>query len=134
MGIHGSTEIRSVGAWYQALFAGVCSLALFHGCASRDGATATDDKCTSVESKIAAELAKVQSCSDDGECGSSESKGTCGCTRAVAVRTGADTTVYLDLLDQRTACGIPSGGVCDCPNADGFRCINSTCEWNYVSR
>jgi hypothetical protein len=30
-------------------------------------------------------------------------------------------------------CASEGGSVCDCPNTDGFACIDNVCAWNYVN-
>lgn len=99
-----------------------------------DSSPSDEPSCRDVLEEIAAEKRQLQQCASDSDCGASEGKGTCGCTRALAIRNDADPTRYRELIDRAISCDLPvGGGTCDCPKADGFRCDNAVCTWNYVS-
>ena len=108
----------------------VTTLALCAGCL---GTESEATSCSKVGSEIEKERQRLQACTTDSDCGASESKGTCGCTRAIPVRADADTTRYRALVDRAIECDLPFGGTCDCPKTDGFRCENSACSWVYVT-
>jgi hypothetical protein len=103
---------------------------------TQDGETSNPEEasCSNVSKELEAERQRLQACESDNDCGASEGKGSCGCTRALAIRADADPTRYRALVDRAIACGLPAGGgSCDCPKADGFRCEKASCAWNYVS-
>lgn len=100
------------------------------GSGGASGAPALD--CPTLATELTRAENDIQACTDDDECGASLSKGTCGCTRALPVRIDADVTEYSALSDRYARCRTVGGGVCDCPTADGFRCVENRCAWNYV--
>lgn len=83
---------------------------------------------TSCQDELAAELAKVQACEQDEDCGVPIPGSSCGCTRNLVANTSADTSRVEELL--KTCSGL--GSTCDCPAADGFVCKDQRCAWNYV--
>jgi hypothetical protein len=98
-----------------------------------DNSSDEDDACRKLEAALASEKQHLQACQSDTDCGASEGKGTCGCTRALPIRADADPTKYRALIDRAIACDLPvGGGSCDCPPAKGFRCDNNVCAWNYL--
>lgn len=100
--------------------------------ASGAGAAGGMKSCAALEVDLAAELASLQACSADVECGGTVNENTCGCTRATVIRTSADSSAYRALLEQYLPCRTSGGGTCDCPAVDGFRCKDGLCAWNYV--
>ena len=82
-----------------------------------------------------AELASIQRCMTDAECGQVLEQTSCGCTRDLVARLDADATAFHELnameVDGRRCNGFAS--TCDCPSADGFVCARGRCAWNYVS-
>lgn len=89
--------------------------------------------CEESDAAIASELASIQSCSTDDECGLVLTGTSCGCTRDLVARTGVDTTHFDDLMDHSADLGCDGFlSTCDCPPADGFVCNDGTCQWNYT--
>jgi hypothetical protein len=89
--------------------------------------------CDALERQKASELAQIQRCSADAECGQPLRGTSCGCTRDLVARTDADTTRFYEILDELVAS--ECGGLvstCDCPAADGFACSAGRCTWNYT--
>lgn len=89
--------------------------------------------CEQVIDAMDAELATIQACSTDDDCGQSLSGTSCGCTRNLVAAGDADLTTFQDLqaLASDMACDL-GGSTCDCPPAWGFACDDGTCTWNYV--
>ena len=91
-----------------------------------------------------AELKLTRFCQNDSDCGQVLTGTSCGCTRNLVARKGADLTkfndlrkTYLALLGVSSAipeeCSqISMGSTCDCPDADGFLCVDKICTWNYT--
>jgi hypothetical protein len=97
-------------------------------------ATNTPDRtCEDIESDYAAELAAVQSCTEDAECGQVLTGTSCGCTRDLVARLDADTTALYALIDEGQACALPLTSVCDCPSTKGYTCADGVCAWSYVT-
>ena len=90
--------------------------------------------CEEIESAYAAELASIQSCTLNSECGQPLTGTSCGCTRDLVARTDADTTEFYTLLDKLSEeeCELV-GSTCDCPEADGYICDEGVCAWNYIT-
>lgn len=103
-------------------------------CTARDCPPDAGASCESLKAELTAELVSAQKCTSAAECGQKIPGSSCGCTRDKIARKDADLTSYLALRDKVTelGCGIPGGSTCDCPNADGFACIDNVCGWNYV--
>ena len=91
--------------------------------------------CSELQAQYEAERASIQSCTEDAECGQVLTGTSCGCTRNLVARNDADTTGFYNLQGQLGAmsCDL-GGGTCDCPEADGFKCEDSVCTWNYISQ
>lgn len=89
--------------------------------------------CEELERQRDAELASLQACRTDADCGT-ELRGTsCGCTRNLVARADADLTRFSRIQAQLSAA--ECGGfisTCDCPPADGFACSEGRCTWNYL--
>lgn len=90
--------------------------------------------CDEVESDLANELDRIQTCDVDGDCGQVLTGTSCGCTRDLVARGDADLADFDDLVAEADAgeCEAGFGSVCDCPEAAGFRCDEGTCAWNYL--
>jgi hypothetical protein len=89
--------------------------------------------CEELEAQRSAELASIQACSSDAECGTDLQGTSCGCTRNLVARVDADLTRFNQI--QESLAAAECGGfisTCDCPPADGFACVESRCTWNYV--
>jgi len=90
------------------------------------------------------ELKKVRSCQNDTECGQILAGTSCGCTRNLVARKNVDLTRFKDLRKTSLAllsmsstvtdaCSdIAAVSTCDCPEANGFLCVDSVCRWNYT--
>lgn len=92
------------------------------------------ETCDEVQAEIQKELASIQSCTTNAECGQVLTGTSCGCTNDHVARKGADTARFRSLR-QRAAeleCDLGASD-CSCPNANGFVCTNGVCGWNYVN-
>jgi hypothetical protein len=94
-----------------------------------------DAQCSALETAFETAFEEVRSCEEAAECGTVISGFSCGCTRDWVGRLDADP----DLLTDAAQAGVEGecswaawGGTCDCPEADGFDCIDNICTWNYV--
>lgn len=93
----------------------------------------TDDTatCDDVQQSFEDAAAEIRSCTEDAECGQVLTGTSCGCTRDWVARLDADPTEFYALLDDAASCDLGLDGVCDCPEAYGFECADSTCAWDY---
>ncbi|MCU0662237.1 MAG: hypothetical protein MUC50_07915 [Myxococcota bacterium] len=58
---------------------------------------------------------------------------SCGCTRNLVLSKNADMDAFWSLADAMSADGCSRfTSTCDCPRADGFKCDNGHCRWNYL--
>jgi hypothetical protein len=90
--------------------------------------------CDALEADRRAELASIQSCSSDAECGQEMVGTSCGCTRNLVARAGADTARFREIQASLAEAECDSlVTTCDCPPADGFVCSAGRCAWNYTS-
>jgi hypothetical protein len=92
--------------------------------------------CDDARAALADELASIQSCNNDEECGQVLEGTSCGCTRDLVARLDANPALVKTLLRAEVdgePC-IANGSTCDCPAADGFACKNDRCTWNYTSQ
>lgn len=89
------------------------------------------ETCDTLVADFRAETAEVRSCVEDDECGQVLTGTSCGCTRDWVARNDADTAHFYDLIDkgQELECELGLASTCDCPPADGFACVEGTCEW-----
>jgi len=101
-------------------------------CTARD---CEDMSCGALVKQMQATLTSVQKCQSAADCGQRIPNSSCGCTRDLIARKDADLTEYLAQRADVTTrgCDDLGGSVCDCPNADGFACVNQVCTWNYVN-
>ena len=96
------------------------------GCA--DATDGVDEaSCEEVEE----ELQRIQACTSDDECGQVLEGTGCGCTRSLVARLDASPANFEALVAASDGSCAP-GSTCDCPEADGFACVDGTCAWNYV--
>lgn len=91
------------------------------------------ETCPELSQALASELARLQSCTADSECGKPvPTFGSCGCTYDHVVRKDADTAAYEKLYGEMQAkeCA-ESGlmGICDCKPSSGFGCSAGKCAW-----
>jgi hypothetical protein len=79
------------------------------------------------------ELASIQSCTADDQCGQVLEGTSCGCTRNLVARRDADATRLHALkavkVDDEVCNAL--GSSCDCPATNGFACTEGRCGWNY---
>ena len=81
-----------------------------------------------------AETAEIRSCTTDAECGAVLEGTSCGCTRNWVASVDAELGSWRHLynLGQELSCDLGTTSTCDCPAADGFACVENTCQWDYV--
>ncbi|MBX2804305.1 MAG: hypothetical protein KTR31_41975 [Myxococcales bacterium] len=93
------------------------------------------ETCDTLVADYEAELAAVQTCDEDADCGQVLANTSCGCTRDLVANLDADTTELNELRDAAVAqdCAVGGTSVCDCPEAAGFRCDAGACAWNYLA-
>lgn len=92
------------------------------------------EDCATWQPLFAAEVQKIRGCDTDAECGVELVGTSCGCTRNWVARLDADLKEFDALVAKANelGCDLPFISTCDCPNADGFACVNNTCTWNYL--
>lgn len=90
--------------------------------------------CETIEAEFEAETLAIRSCTEDSECGVELTGTSCGCTRNWVARADADTTTFYALISEGGALECELGGesTCDCPEVDGFACVDEICTWNYL--
>jgi hypothetical protein len=91
--------------------------------------------CEGLEQSFWAEYETVRGCSEASECGQIMEGTGCGCTRAWIARNDADLDRFYELWTSGSnlACDWALfGSTCDCPEADGFACVENICTWNYL--
>jgi hypothetical protein len=91
--------------------------------------------CESLVDELKATLVSAQKCASAADCGQPIPGSSCGCTRDLVARKDANLAPYLDLRAKayEQGCVSEAGSTCDCPNADGFACIENVCGWNYTN-
>lgn len=98
------------------------------------GGAATSSDCDDYRQLASEELANIQRCTFDDECGQVLEDTSCGCTRNLVARFDANASYFRSLSTQvvngEHCVQFPSD--CDCPKADGFACVDGLCSWNYV--
>lgn len=90
--------------------------------------------CDGIQDAFASELAAVQACTQDTDCGQVLSGTSCGCTRNLVARLDADVSELERLMAVEVngeRC-VQLVSTCDCPQADGFACEQGVCTWNYL--
>lgn len=95
------------------------------------------DACELVGEHWDSELASVQACTVDEDCGQPLPGTSCGaqnCTRNLVGRYDADIgeLEYILQLGQDLSCDLVPDTDCDCPDAVGFFCDDGTCAWSYA--
>ena len=90
--------------------------------------------CGELVAAFEAETLAIRSCDVDEDCGMELPGTSCGCTRNWVARAGADTTCFYELIEAAgpLQCELGLGSTCDCPEADGFVCVEGVCSWNYL--
>ena len=111
----------------------VCSGSGHVACTARDCAQ-PGPSCDSLVDQMKVSLSSVQQCTSTADCGQPIPGSSCGCTRDLVARKDADLSSYLAQRAKvaELRCETEGGSTCDCPNAEGFACINNVCGWNYV--
>ena len=111
----------------------ICTSSGEVGCTARACVDA-GSACDSLVSEMNAELSSVQMCKSAADCGQAIPGSSCGCTHDLIARKDANLSAYSALKAKvsELGCASEGGSTCDCPNADGFACINNVCGWNYV--
>lgn len=89
--------------------------------------------CEELRAERAAELAVIQACTADADCGQALAGTSCGCTRNLVARSDAGIERFGEIQAAlgRAECG-SLVTTCDCPAADGFACVEGRCTWNYL--
>lgn len=104
----------------------------------RPAAGEAGQSCGDLSHALGTELETIRTCSDASDCGGDvPAFGSCGCTHNPAVRKDADTSRYLKLFEQMKTQQCPESGqlgTCECPPAEGYRCVKGRCEWNFTGR
>jgi hypothetical protein len=92
-----------------------------------------EQSCDELEAQRADELASIQACSADAECGQPLLGTSCGCTRDLVARTDADISGFSEIQASLAEAGCDGLiTTCDCPAADGFACVGGRCTWNFT--
>lgn len=101
---------------------------------SKDSESGGPRTCEAVEAEYLAETEAIRSCDDASECGTVLTGTSCGCTRNWVARADADTTTFYALQAEGSTMECEMGGdsTCDCPEADGYACVDHVCTWNYL--
>lgn len=107
------------------------------GCVGGDDGEPKDTgprTCEDVQAEFEAEAAAIRSCDEDSECGTELTGTSCGCTRNWVARLDADTTTFYALMEEGSAmeCELAGDSTCDCPEVDGYACVDHVCTWNYL--
>ena len=118
----------------------ILTLGFLAGCVGGDDEAKDSDSaagertCATVQAEYEAEAAAIRSCDDASECGQTLTGTSCGCTRNWVARTDADTTTFYALQAEGSTmeCDLGGGSTCDCPEADGYACVDHVCQWNYL--
>lgn len=113
----------------------LCAACLGGDTGSKDSDSGGPRTCEGILTDFQAETTAIRSCTDASECGTELTGTSCGCTRNWVARTDADTTAFYALIDEAVAmeCDLGMGSPCDCPEADGYDCVENVCTWNYTS-
>lgn len=91
--------------------------------------------CGDLQTAFDAEHAEVRGCTEAAECGQVIEGFSCGCTRAWVGRLDANLDEFYDIGSQATTLECEwafFGSTCDCPETDGFACVDNICTWNYL--
>ena len=77
------------------------------------------------------ELESLQACSRPEQCGRVLEGTSCGCTRDLVGRLDLQPDLFEKMLSRAEESCLPETP-CDCPEADGFDCVEGRCSWKYV--
>lgn len=91
--------------------------------------------CDDIVAAVDDESREIRACTAPEQCGQELHGTSCGCTRNLVARTDADTERFYRLLGlaEDESCDVGMDSTCDCPEADGFDCVDGYCAWNYVT-
>ena len=89
--------------------------------------------CAEIVDAVQTELQYIRYCEEDADCGRVLPRTSCGCTRDLVARRGADTTRFYVLVDlgYENSCEMGFVSTCDCPAAEGYSCVENQCTWDY---
>jgi hypothetical protein len=105
---------------------------LFSGC-YRNVFGSDFETCDEVNAEMKSELAWLQTCKIDSDCGLILEGTSCGCTNELVAHKEFDATRFRGLQGRADELGCSAMTTdCSCPTADGFVCTNGVCGWNYV--
>jgi len=90
------------------------------------------DSCEAWNAAFEVEFSMAQYCEDASECQAVPGT-SCGCTRNLVVNGANDLTTFDAVLEGKNSVCEPIITTCDCPLADGFKCENNRCQWNYTN-
>lgn len=92
------------------------------------------EPCEIVAAEWEEELARVQACEVDEDCGYPIPGTSCGCTRNLVAANEAsiDQLLYIKQVGDDVGCALVPQTACDCPDADGFVCDDGRCAWSYI--
>ena len=100
------------------------------------GMPSSGETCEALQVAFAEEFEAVRGCDEASECGQVLSGFSCGCTQDWVGRLDADPEGLYELAEdaQTLACAWADWvSTCDCPETDGFACIDNICQWSYVA-
>jgi hypothetical protein len=91
------------------------------------------ETCDEVNAEMKSELASLQACSMNTDCGLILEGTSCGCTNELVANKDLDAARFRSLQGRADELKCSAATTdCSCPTADGFVCTNSVCGWNYV--
>lgn len=91
------------------------------------------DTCEEVNAEMKEELAHLQACSVDADCGLVLEGTSCGCSNELVAHKEYDTARLRGLQARAEELKCTSTTTdCSCPATNGFVCTNGVCGWNYV--
>ena len=133
------SRLGGPGAWRQVWIApGMLLVGLMaaSGCDDSDTPVAPGAlrDCAQVALALDLELQSIQACGQASECGQELIGTSCGCTRNLVARLGANTDGFYAIVRAGRSMACPAtefATTCDCPAADGFACVDRRCTWNY---
>jgi hypothetical protein len=103
------------------------------GSGGSSGAGGHSGNASNICEALEEELALIQSCQVDAECGQVLQGTSCGCTRDLVARSDADTSAFFELFQSAAEAGCGGfGSTCDCPETFGFVCLEGRCAHDYV--
>lgn len=111
----------------------MCCLPIWCGGCYRNVFGSEYETCADVDAAIKDELASLQSCTANADCGLILEGTSCGCTNELVGRKGFDDARLRSLYLRADELQCTEAATeCSCPKADGFVCTEGVCGWNYV--